>query len=77
MSNNSDQEIIGFLIKVSRTLFWGLLWIFANAIAGIYFKMAFVNKHTPVLNIIFYSAMMLTLFLLIRYYYYQWRNEQV
>ena len=73
MPDNSEQEIIGYLGKVARTLFWGLLWIFANASAGLYFEMAF-NDKPLVVNIIFYATMLMTLFLLLRYFYRQWRN---
>lgn len=75
MSNNSELDIIGYLLKVSRTLFWGLLWIFANSIAGIYFEMAFRTKHSLFVNIIFYIIMIISLFVLLRYYSRQWRKE--
>lgn len=70
-----EPEVKDFLKKVLQSVFTGLLWMMINMIAGIYFGWMFINDKFSVGNIIFYTFLIVSLLLLIRFYYKIWKQK--
>lgn len=67
-----EPEIKAFLKKVAQTLFGGLLWMTINATVGIMFGLGFPEGSVGIENIIFYVWLILSLGLLLYWYYKMW-----
>jgi hypothetical protein len=72
MEQGFDPEIKRYFRKIINSFSWGFLWLFSNAIAGLYFKLAFTGERPVIFSIVFYILSIGTLILLIRYYYRLW-----
>jgi hypothetical protein len=72
---NWDPEVKKFFVKILNSVSLGLLWIMASATAGIYFELGY-TKGKPIINaVLFYTAMVVTLFLLVRYLVKLWSKD--
>jgi Na+/H+-dicarboxylate symporter len=72
MEQGWDPEVKKYFQKILNTIGYGLLWLMAALTAGLYFGLAY---HADILySIIFYVVFVVSLFLLIRYYYRIWRK---
>ncbi len=69
-----DPEVKRYFQKILSSFCMGLLWMFSIATAGLYFKLALVGKTWFWYNGLFYAYSLLTLALLLRYYYRMWRD---
>jgi membrane protein YdbS with pleckstrin-like domain len=74
MEKNWDPGVKKFFIKILNTIALGLSWIMASAIAGLYFELGYTNGKPVIYTIIFYTLMVISLLLLIRYLYKIWKN---
>ena len=74
MEQGWDPDIKKYFLKVLNSLCFGLLWLMAATTAGIYFKLGIPGEKPVIYTILFYAGMLLTLFLLIRYYYNTWKS---
>ena len=74
MEQGWDPDIKKFFLKVLNSLFWGLLWLMATTTAGLYYGLAFSNGQPLIYIILFYTGMLITLLLLLRYYFRTWKN---
>jgi uncharacterized protein with PQ loop repeat len=75
MESGWDPDVKQFLIKILNSISLVLLWMIACATAGIYFQFGYTNGKPVIYTIIFYAAMAVTLFLLLRQLYKIWKKE--
>jgi len=68
-----DPEVKKYFRKIIYSFSFGMLWLTANVTAGIYFGLAY-NNDQPIFMILFYTFFVLSLFLLLRYYYRTWKK---
>ena len=61
------------LVKVSKSLATGLIWLMVNMTAGIYMGWLFFGDHMTTGNYIFYAFMILSLAGLVWYQVRLWR----
>lgn len=69
-----DPQVKKYFLKILRSFSWGLLWMMAGVMLGLYYKLAHFNRKPVVYTILFYAGMLITLLLLIRYLYKVWKN---
>jgi hypothetical protein len=69
-----DPEVKRFFVRIINTVAMGLLWMLTAAIAGIYFELGFFNGQPILNNIIFYTLLVASFILLIRYLVKKWKN---
>lgn len=72
-----EPEVRRFLQKVVWTLSGALLWLTINMFIGIYKELAFPVGKPTLWNILFYVFALVTLVLLILYYFRLWKNEDL
>jgi hypothetical protein len=72
-----EPEVKRFLQKVVWTISGAMLWLTINMFLGIYKELGFPNGHLTLWNILFYAFSLLTLALLIIYYFRLWKNEDL
>ena len=75
MTSGMEPEVKRYLKKVLYSFMVGFAWLFVNAMLGIYFELAF-NDMPVIVNILFYSWLVFSLYLLLRYYYKVWKNDE-
>jgi len=72
MEQGWDPEVKKYFRKILNTIGYGLLWLMAVLTAGFYFGLAY---HPNIFYAgLFYTGFVISLFLLIRYYYRIWRK---
>jgi len=69
-----DPEIKKYFRKIIYSFSFGMLWLTANVIAGIYFELAYRTERPFVFTILFYAFLIVSLALLLRYYYRTWKK---
>lgn len=74
MQPNWDPDVKKFLLKVLNSVSLVLLWMMACVTAGIYFELGYTNGKPVVYTILFYTGMVVSLGLLVRYLYNKWKN---
>jgi hypothetical protein len=74
MERGFDPELKKYFRKILYSFFYGLLWLAANVTGGIYFKLAYRSEQPVLVNILFYTFLVASLSLLLRYYYRIWKN---
>ncbi len=75
MENETEPNIVEFLVKILNSIAMTLAWIIAGATAGIYYELGYTNGKPLVYTILFYAGMLISLFFLIRYLFKKWKNE--
>lgn len=75
MEQGWDPEVKKYLRKVIQTISLGLLWLMTGVTAGIYFELGYTNGKPVTGTILFYTAMAVSLLLLIRYLYKMWKKQ--
>jgi len=71
MEQGWDPEVKRFFLRIINTVSWGLLWLMACATAGLYFQLGYGKG---LVTVIFYVIMVITLFILLRYFYRIWKE---
>lgn len=74
MQPNWDPDVKRFFGRIINAISLTLLWLMACATAGIYFRLGYFHEGNPLRPVLFYSAMAITLLLLIRYLYKLWNK---
>lgn len=74
MEQGWDPEVKRFFRKVMSTLFYGLFWMMGISL-GLYFGLGGGQGKPLYAVIIFYAFGIITLFLLLRYYYRIWKDS--
>jgi hypothetical protein len=67
-----EEETRDFLVLIVNTIALILVWMIANVLVGIYFKLAFFFGHPGIWNIIYYLISFTFLFMIIRYLKRKW-----
>ena len=67
-----DPEVAKYFKKILNSLFSGLMWLFINITAGIYFELAYSNYYPSIVHILFFVWLAGSLALLLWYYYRVW-----
>jgi hypothetical protein len=75
MEQSWDPKAIKMFRKIANSVSFTLMWMIAMATSGFYFKLAIVEGGLTIGNIIFFSILLATLLLLIRYLYNTWKND--
>jgi hypothetical protein len=75
MERGWDPEVKKYFRKVINSISIGLLWMMLMVFVGLYHGWAFRDGRAVIYNIIFYSVLVLSLALLIRYYYKLWSKK--
>ncbi|HLG41126.1 MAG TPA: hypothetical protein VI461_15700 [Chitinophagaceae bacterium] len=74
MEQGWDPEVKRYFRKIIYSFSYGLMWMMSCVTAGLYFGLAY-RKDIPLFyNILFYAGLLLTLILLLRYYYRVWKK---
>ena len=68
-----DPEVAKYFKKIVRSLIAGLMWLFSNITLGIYFQLAYSDRYTEIVHILFYIWLILSLVLLLWYFYKVWK----
>jgi predicted benzoate:H+ symporter BenE len=74
MESGWDPDVKNFLLKILNSISLVLAWLIAGATAGIYFKLGYDNGKPIIYTILFYLAMVVTFFLLVRHLYRMWNK---
>ena len=72
MEQGWDPEVKKYFQKILNTIGYGLLWLMAALTAGLYFGLA--HHANTLYSAIFYIVLVVSLFLLVRYYYRIWKK---
>ncbi len=72
MEQGWDPEVKKYFRKILSTIGYGLLWLMAALTVGLYWGWAHHSNRTYI--IIFYSSLIISFFLLARYYFKLWRK---
>jgi len=75
MEQGWDPDVKDYFRKILNTISIGLFWLMSAATAGLYFGLAIPEGRFRLGNIIFYVVLLLTLGLLLRYFYRVWRKK--
>jgi hypothetical protein len=68
-----DPEIKNLFRKILNSFSWGALWLVGIASLGIFFQLGFVANGIRWYNILFYLVLIISLLVLLRYYYRVWK----
>jgi hypothetical protein len=74
MTNGMEPDVRKYLSKILYSLFFGLLWLYSNAMIGIYFEYGIIEGKPSLANLLFYIWLAGTLAALLRYYYHTWKK---
>jgi hypothetical protein len=69
-----DPLVKKYFLKIVRSFSWGLLWMMTGVMLGLYYKLGYLNRKPVIYPILFYTGMLITLVILIRYLYKVWKN---
>jgi hypothetical protein len=72
---NWDPSVKRFFLKILRSFSWGLIWMMAGVMLGLYYRLGFFNRKPVIYTILFYAGMLITLVLLIRYLIKLWKED--
>jgi hypothetical protein len=75
MPQGMEPEVRKYLFKVLNSLCYGLLWMTLNVLGGLYWGYASINGKLSVGNIIFFAWFILSLLVLLYYYYRIWSTR--
>lgn len=67
-----DPEVAKYFKKILNSIFAGLMWLFINITAGIYFELAYNISYPTIVHVLFYVWLAVSLALLLWYYYRVW-----
>lgn len=72
MEQGWDPEVKKYFRKILNTIGFGLLWLMAALTAGLYWGLA--HHPNKLYSVLFYTGFVVSLFLLVRYYYRIWKR---
>jgi preprotein translocase subunit SecF len=67
MSHDSDMEVIGFFVKILKSVSAALLWMMTMILLGLRFKLAYPSAFGVIATIVFYVIALVSLFFTTRY----------
>ena len=72
MEQGWDPEVKKYFRKILNTIGFGLLWMMAALTAGLYLGLA--HHSNKLYSVVFYTGFVISLLLLIRYYFRIWKK---
>jgi hypothetical protein len=72
-NSGMDPEIKRYFRKILNSFSWGALWLIGIATLGIFFRLGVVANRIQWYNILFYFVFIISLYMLLRYYYKTWK----
>lgn len=72
-NSGMDPEIKRYFRKILNSFSWGALWLIGITTLGIFFKLAVISNGVQWYNILFYLILIISLYMLLRYYYKAWK----
>ncbi|WP_341842109.1 hypothetical protein [Chitinophaga caseinilytica] len=73
--NQFDWQLMKFLIKIMRTVFYGMFWLMINIFFGLYLGWADPEVSTPLLMGIFYTWLVLSAVGFVYLLWRMWRKK--
>lgn len=70
-----EPELREFFRRIIQTVSVGLIWLMINSTAGIMFDYAFIHGKVSTGNILFYSWLLISGALILRYFIRLWRTK--
>lgn len=67
MSHESDGEVIGFFLKILKSVSAGLLWMMTMILLGLHFKLAYPGTYGVMITIVFYVVALVSLIFTVRH----------
>jgi membrane protein DedA with SNARE-associated domain len=74
MEQGWDPEVKRYFRKIISSFSAGLLWMMSNVTLGLYFGLAYRRDISFIYIILFYLYLLVSLLLLLRYFYRIWRK---
>jgi hypothetical protein len=74
MSEGMEPEVKKYLLKILYSLCYGLLWLALNVLSGFYWGFGIIKQQVSISNILFFLWFLLSLGLLLYYYYRTWKK---
>jgi hypothetical protein len=74
MAHDEEPEIREYLWKIVYSICYGVLWLSLNVLAGMYWGYGIINGKLSIVNILFFLWFLVSLLILLRYYYRTWRK---
>ncbi len=70
-----DPEMRKYFWKIVYSFSFGLVWMLTMAMSGLYFRLAIIEDSIRWYNIVFYIVFVVTLILLILYFFKSWKHK--
>jgi cytochrome c biogenesis protein CcdA len=70
-----DPEMRKYFWKIVYSFSFGLVWMLTMAMSGLYFRLAIIEDSIRWYNIVFYFVFVVTLILLILYFFKSWKHK--
>ena len=74
MEQGWDPEVKRYFRKIISSFSYGLLWLMSAVTGGLYYGLGYRNDISVIYIVLFYVILVVSLFLLLRYYYRLWRK---
>jgi hypothetical protein len=74
MERSWDPDVKKFFVRIINTISMGLIWLLSAITAGLYFRLAYVDGRPAIWTIIYWVLVLVSLLLLIRYFYKLWKK---
>lgn len=75
MERGWDPKATKMFRKIANSVSLTLMWMIAMVTAGFYFKLGIIENGLEAGNIIFFSVLILSFLLLVRYLYNTWKGD--
>lgn len=72
-NSGMDPEMKKLFGKIVKSFSFGALWMLTISTLGLFFGLGIINNGIHWYNILFYIILIVSLFMLLRYYYKAWR----
>ena len=76
MEQGWDPQVRKYFRKILNSIGYGLAWMFACMIAGIYYRLGYAGDHPVWYTLLFYILATVTLLLLVRYLFKTWKTAK-
>lgn len=73
-STGMDPQVKMYFRKIMKSFSAGLLWMLVFVTAGLFFKLGHVSSGWHWYNALFYGLLVLSLLLLLRFFYRVWKK---
>lgn len=69
-----EDETRNFLVLIMHTASLIIIWMMANVLIGIYFKMGLFEERPSFKNYIYYGFLLISIFFLFKHLQRKWKN---